>query len=250
MIMTARLSLCCGLLLTACASVAQPTDIDSVLDRVIESYGGETNLRKLHSQVQEWTIVALMGNRHGTDLRLLRSPDQLKVVLTYPDKSETRIVDHDAGTVIYGDRPAQAAVRPQLDAMRLQLMRLYSPLILRDKSDALTLTVDGDDMALTIVEEGVRADYVLDTDTWRIKKFVGSIGFGGSEMLFVTEYADFAIHDGVLVHQTEQKYAGGMKTAVLRLRRIALDADLGDSDFLPGKPAEDGTVHHEPGDAI
>jgi len=52
-------------------------------------------------------------------------------------------------------------------------------------------------------------------------------------MQFLTEYSSFAFQDGVLVHERENKFAGGVNTAVLRLRRIVFDADLNDSDFLP-----------------
>ena len=244
-----RYSTCFSLLLLAAAAFAQPADVHRVLDRVIEAYGGESNVRKLDSQVQEWTIVAIMGNRHGTDVRALRPPDRLKVVLTYPDRSETRVVDRGSGVVVYGNGPPQVAVRPQLDAMRLQLMRLYSPLVLRDKSDALTLSVEGEHAILTLVEDGIRADYIVNTDNWRIEKFVGGIAINGAEMQFVTEYADFAVHDGVLVHQAERKYAGGTRTAVLRLRRIVVDADLRDADFGHGGGSAAGTGD-DPDDAI
>jgi len=42
--------------------------------------------------VQEWSMVAMMGNRHGKDVRSIRVPDQLKVGLTYPDNTEIRIL--------------------------------------------------------------------------------------------------------------------------------------------------------------
>lgn len=212
---------------------SQEPDLKQVLGQIISAYGGEENLRKLETQIQEWDVVALMGNRHGTDLRTIRIPDQLKVELSYPDKTETRIVNGDAGLVIYGEKPARNAVWPQSGAMRLQLMRLYSPLVLRDRLDFLTLTVDGKFCAISLFEHGLRVDYVVNTDNWRIEKVVGSLGIQGSEMQFLTEYADFAFHDGVLVHQRENKFAGQVNTAVLRLRRMTLDVDLTDTDFLP-----------------
>lgn len=222
-------------LLVICSSAvnAQPLDLDTVLESIIESYGGEENLRKLDSQVQEWSVFANMGNRHGIDLRTVRAPDQLKVELTYATKKETRIVNGDESFVAYGSAPAQLAVHPQLDAMRLQLMRLYSPLVLRDKLESLSLTVDGEFCAVTLFENGVRVDYVVNMDNWHIEKVVGSLAMKGGEMRFLTEYSDFTFHEGVLIHQRENKFAGGVNTAVLQLRRLTLDAEIKDTDFLP-----------------
>jgi len=212
---------------------AQSLDLDTVLENIIESYGGEENLRKLDSQIQEWSIFAKMGNRHGIDLRTVRAPDQLKVELTYATKKETRIVNGDESYVAYGGAPAQLAVHPQLDAMHLQLMRLYSPLVLRDKLDSLNLTVDGEFCAVTLFENGVRVDYVVNMDNWYIEKVVGSLAMKGGEMRFLTEYSDFTFHEGVLIHRRENKFAGDVNTAVLQLRRITLDAKIKDADFLP-----------------
>lgn len=228
-----RIALLLVLLIGSSGVDSQSLDLDSVLEQVIESYGGEENLRKLDSQIQEWNVVALMGNRHGTDLRTLRIPDQLKVELSYSTKKETRIVNGDSSHVMYGGGSAQVAVQPQSDAMRLQLMRLYSPLVLRDKRESLSFTLDGEFCAVTLFENGVRVDYLVNTSNWRIEKVVGSLAMKGGEMRFLTEYSDFKFLDGVLIHQGENKFAGSVNTAVLQLRRITLDADIEDTSFLP-----------------
>jgi hypothetical protein len=211
----------------------QPLDRESVLQKLIESYGGETNLRKLERMVQEWDMVAMMGNRHGKDVRSIRVPDQLKVELTYPDKTEIRILNGEKARVAFNNDPWRAASAPQQDAMRLQLMRLYSPLVLRDKGDSLKLMLDGEYCALSLVERGIRADYLVNQDTWRIEKVVGTLWINDTEMRFLTEYSDFKFVDGTLVHQRENKFAAGVNTAVLQLRNIEFNADLDDSSFTP-----------------
>lgn len=212
---------------------AQPLDLDIALQNLIEAYGGETNLHKLDSQIQEWAVVALMDNRHGTDVRAIRAPQQLRVELRYPHKSETRIINGDRSYASYGNAPAREAVHPQSDAMRLQLMRLYSPLVLRDKRNDLTLTVNGENCALTLSESGLRVDYMVNMTNWRIEKVIGSMTINGTDMRFLTEYSDFKFRGGVLVHERENKYAGAVNTAVLQLDRITLDADLNEDYFRP-----------------
>lgn len=212
---------------------AQKPDRDTVLQNLIQSYGGEENLRKLDSVVQEWDMVALMGNRHGTDVRSMRIPDQLKVELTYPDKTETRILDGETARVIFNGGEEAVVAPRQRDAMRLQLMRLYSPLVLRDKSDSVVLQVEGKFCALSLLENGVRADYLVNQENWRIEKVVGTLTINGSEMQFLTEYSDFRMVDGILMHHRENKFAGPVNTAILQLRQVQLEAELTPSNFLP-----------------
>jgi hypothetical protein len=66
-------------------------------------------------------------------------------------------------------------------------------------------------------------------------------------MQFVTQYSDFDFNDGVLIHQVENKFAGGVKTAVLKLRQIMLDAEIEDADFLPGSADEPVKPHRQKG---
>lgn len=223
-----------GLLLVLSHSVmAETLDRDTVIDRLIKSYGGEVNLRKADSMIQEWGMVALMGNRHGTDVRSIRIPGQLKVELTYPDKTEIRILNGQQGRVAFNNELLRTASPPQRDAMRLQLMRLYSPLVLRGKPDSVSLEIDGAFCALSLMENGVRADYLVNRETWRIEKVVGTLSVNGTEMQFLTEYSDFKYVDGVLVHHKENKFAGGINTAVLQLHRVTFDARLDEDSFEP-----------------
>ena len=114
--------------------------VADALEQMIEAYGGEENVRKLDSMVQEWDLLALTRNQQGTDKRSIHLPAQLKVELTYPDKQETRVLNGDTGYAVFGDREPAAASAMQTSAMRLQLMRFYSPLTLRDRIEALELS--------------------------------------------------------------------------------------------------------------
>ena len=113
----------------------------------------------------------------------------------------------------------------------MALMRLYSPLSLLDRMEALSLTDSGGMLALSLQEQGLRADYLVNREEWRIEKVGGTLKINGNEMRFLTEYSDFAMVEGVLVHRQENKYAGNVNTAKLQLRRITLDAGLDDRLF-------------------
>ena len=212
---------------------AQAWEVRTVLDRLIHTYGGESNLAKMDNMTQKWDLVAMMGNRHGTDTRSIRAPNQLRVELSYPQKSETRILNGDSAQVIFEGRAAEEVSGIQRDAMRLQLMRLYSPLMLRKKIDSVSLVEEGDLLALSLVENGVHVHYLINKENWHIEKVAGVLLMNGNEVQFLTEYSDFAVVEGVLVHHKENKFAGGVNTAMLQLRQITFDARLDDSRFKP-----------------
>ncbi|MDH3902457.1 MAG: hypothetical protein OES90_04475, partial [Xanthomonadales bacterium] len=144
-----RLSLLILLIGFSQPGLTQSSDVQAVLDQLIQTYGGESNLRKMDNMVQEWDMTALMGNRQGTDTRSIRAPGQLRVELSYPKKSETRVLNGESAFVIFEGVEPKEVSGMQRDAMRLQLMRLYSPLMLRNKLDSVSLTEEAGHMALS-----------------------------------------------------------------------------------------------------
>lgn len=223
-------------------SSARADALGDVLDRMVATYGGEENLRKLDSMVQEWDLLALMRNQQGTDKRSIRLAGQLRVELTYPNKLETRLLDGDTAYAVFDARDPAPASDMQRAAMRLQLMRFYSPLTLHDRRDSLSLSEGDGHVVLSLREGNLQTDYVVSTESWHIVKTVGRLAMNGAAMQFVTEYSEFSKIDGVLVHHRENKFVGGMNTAVLRLKRIEVDAELGDSEFAPRKNRTDPVI--------
>ena len=134
---------------------------------------------------------------------------------------------------MFGSNPPEAVSGIQKDAMQLQLMRVYSPLMLRKKFDSLSLVEKGDLLAISLVENGLHVHYLVNQENWQIEKVAGSLMAGGQEIQFLTEYSDFKFVDGVLMHFHESKFAAGRNTAKLQLRKVTLDADLMDDLFKP-----------------
>ena len=227
-----RLSLLILLIGFSQPGLTQSSDVQAVLDQLIQTYGGESNLRKMDNMVQEWDMTALMGNRQGTDTRSIRAPGQLRVELSYPKKSETRVLNGNSAFVIFEGAEPKEVSGMQRDAMRLQLMRLYSPLMLRNKINSVSLKEEGGLMALSLVENGAHVHYMINRENWHIEKVAGSLLVKGKEIQFLTEYSDFKVIEGVLMHQKENKFAAGMNTAVLQLRKITFDAKIEDKEFI------------------
>lgn len=228
-----RFSMLILLVVISVPAHAQDSDVRTVLDRLVHSYGGEQNLQKLDNMVQEWDMVALMRKTHGTDTRSVHAPDKLRVELSYPEKSEIRILNGDVAHVVFEGRPPERVAGMQQIAMQLQLMRLYSPLMLRNKIDSISLIEQGDLLALSLVENGVHVHYMVNKDKWLIEKVAGTIIMNGGEIQFLTEYSDFAKIEGVMMHRKENKFAAGMNTAVLQLRKVTLDVEFDARQFQP-----------------
>lgn len=191
-----------------------------LLNQMVERYGGATALEKLNTPYRQyWNLVAMTRNEKGTDQRTIDLPRMLTVELTYPSKSEKRILDGDSGEKIFDKTRHEVAHGPGLMAMKLQRMRLYNPLLLQRRATKIEMAEDGDAYyRLSLREDDLVSDYYVNRQTLLIDKVVGTLQINGISMSFLTEYKDYKEVEGVMLPHTEIKYAGNVNTAVLTLR--------------------------------
>jgi len=208
-------------LLTLCMSSnlsAKTNTVDKVLEQMVSSYGGVDALEKLNTPYQQiWHLNAVARNAQGNDLRSIALPEKLQIELTYPNSSETRILFGDQGLKIYNDTKQVRAEGPGLAAMRLQRMRLYSPLMLQERAADITLSEKDGRYRLTLTENGLVTDYHVNKKTHLIEIVIGTLKMSGMAMQFRTEYHDYKMENGVMLPHREIKYAGNVNTAVLTL---------------------------------
>ena len=194
---------------------------EEILDRMVENYGGKEALEKLNAPYhQQWNLIAMTRNEKGVDLRTIDLPKKLTVELTYPSKTEKRVLDGDKGEKVYNKTHHVAAVGPGLMAMKLQRMRLYNPLLLQ----RLAAEIDAADTdegfyRLTLREGSLTTIYYVNKNTMLIDKVTGTLLINGASMTFLTEYSDYKEVGGVMIPHKEIKYAGNVNTAVLKLRK-------------------------------
>jgi len=197
---------------------ANTNTADEILEQMISSYGGAESLEKLNKPYKQiWHLNAVAKNAQGNDLRSIDLPDKLKVELTYPNSSETRILFGDQGLKIYNDTKQVKAEGPGLDAMRLQRMRLYNPLMLKERATKLKLSEKNGRYCLSLNENGLVTDYHVNKETHLIDIVIGTLQMGGMTMQFRTEYHDYKMEEGVMLPHREIKYAGNVNTAILTL---------------------------------
>jgi hypothetical protein len=205
--------------------------VSELLDEMVAEYGGGKNLEKLNFHRSVWDLEALMRGDVGTDTRYVVLPARLRVELRYSKSTEIRVLNGDQAFRSFNDSPAQIASGPRLDSMKLQMMRLYTPLTLLERKGDLSLTEDGTYKLLTLTDGTRKVQYFVNPKTLRIEKVAGQLGVEGQVMEFLTEYSDFRKVDGVLMPHKEVKYAGGFNTAVLTLKEVALNEKFDEGIF-------------------
>lgn len=211
--------------------------VEDTLNKVITEYGGAENLKKLDSHKLMWDVDAVSRGDRGRDTRFVVLPDKLRVELQYTSSAESRILSGEAGA--RGSATVQPTMvsGPPLEAMKLQRMRLYTPLTLLSlsKKGEVTLSETDSYNILTIKEGTLTGNYYINNSTNRIDRFVGSMTMpgapGGAKMEFVAEYSDFQVMDGVLMATREVKYAGGVNTAIMTLVGYKFSADFPEEVF-------------------
>lgn len=192
---------------------------DEILNKMINVYGGEKNITNMSSYEQVWLVEAKAGNSNGSDHRKVTLPSSLYTKLTYPDKKETRTLVEGHGIKELGDKKVVAS-GPMLDAMKLQLMRLYNPLVLKNRAQNIELSGDDTNYILTLKEGDIETKYFVSKREYLIEKVIGKLSFGTQSMEFVTLYKDYEKKEGVMMPTTEVKYAGSVNTAVMKLQSV------------------------------
>lgn len=235
-------------LLMAVAVVATPGwagELDEVLAGIVAAYGGTEAVQRLDSYRIEGTTRSQMLGATGTLAREYRSPDRLKVVIDYPQKSEVRILDGD-----HAWRGAKTGVRPVEGPMRAamdyQLLRSELPGVLLRNRERLTdgglVEHEGGTHRMIILKwsDAVEMRYWVEDGSSRITHVESTLTMGGRKVVFATAYEDFRNVDGVLFPFRETNYASGRHVADTVVERLITDPDeLG--PFMPPHPPVEPT---------
>jgi hypothetical protein len=189
-------------------ATAHPSDLDVLVAKVVDAYGGSAAWAKVTSIDARGRVVPAMRKGDGAMTRVWRGNDNLRVEIVYPDKTETRILENGKGT--NNGRESNAM---ELDAMRLQALRMALPRLLTDKRATLRQAAPN---TIEIAIDGLAVVAEVDPATGRIVRSTGRSG----EMAFATNYSDFRTVNGILIPFHEENSAMGMKTADIFLDKV------------------------------
>ena len=188
-----------------------------VINEMIKAYGGEEKLSQLNVYEQFWFIDRKTSDTGGSDYRLVMMPDYLSTKLRYPEKTEVRVLDKHRGTKFINGSTIKAE-GPMLDAMKLQMMRLLTPIELQKVLNDITLSSDNTHYILSLKAGTLTAEYYVSKATHFIDQVIGRLQMGSQSMEFLTKYEEYKDVHGVMMAHKEIKYAGGVHTAVMSLQ--------------------------------
>lgn len=194
-------------------------DIHTILANVINTYGGEKNLEKLSSYKQKWNVFAIAQNEKGIDNREVILPHTLKTTLTYEKKVETRVLTpNEKYKVFNGTKENVSGIKAK--AMNLQLKRLYTPLILKQKALQIKVEDYNTHYALVLEEDEAKIVYFVNKKNYAITQVTGYIYIQDQTVVFNTLYTKFKKFNDVLIPTKEYKSTNNVQTAILTLEKI------------------------------
>jgi hypothetical protein len=213
-------------------------EVDPVVEKVIEAYGGRERLAKVKSIAAEGKIMALVRGDEGTYRRALRRDGNLFVDIVYSRSSERRILHDNKGYRGTGGKVEEVS-GPRYQAMVYQYNELNLPYGLLD--DTFTVhslrkdTVNGDAVnVLRLADrEGNQMDVFVHEENYRIVKCEGRFVVGAESTSLSAEFGDFRTVDGVLLPFKIVNYAGGRKISKTTIDRYQVNPAIDDSLFLP-----------------
>lgn len=213
-------------------------DADALIDRVLESHGGRAALAQVKAYRMEGRITSVMQGT-GPFVRTFARPDRLRVVLDYPGRPETRILDGARGWRSGGQE--KLAIAPVegflLASMALQAGRANLPWLLderRAEARLLPPQPDGKFQGIGVpLGPGLKVTVFVDLATGLIARSTGDLDVPGMQTGFVTDYWDYRSVDGVLFPFHEGNFASGRSTGATAITKVTVNPPLTDADFKP-----------------
>ncbi|HEY6000223.1 MAG TPA: hypothetical protein VI078_13120 [bacterium] len=233
-----RLAPASAVLLLALAGAARAGEADALIDRVLEAHGGKAALAKVRSYRMEGRITSVMQGT-GSFVRTFARPDRLRVVLDYPGRPETRILDGARGWRSGGEghlapEPVEGFL---LGSMIVQAGRANLPWLLDERRAEAKLLPPEHGGALQGIAvplgPGMKVTAFVDLTSGRIVRSQGDLDVPGMQTGFVTEYWDYRSVDGVLFPFHEGNFASGRNTGATMVSKITVNPPLTDADFRP-----------------
>ena len=219
----------------ASGSSGSSEDVDAVVRRCVEAYGGNGGLARAAVRREEGRVTSLLHPGDvGRIARAYARPGKLRVEIEFPGSApEIRVLAGGRGW-----REGAAVTGPRLDAMVLQAARLDLPALLgvpgakiQDRGQG---EVDGKPVRVLAIEPapGLTVEAHVDADG-RILRSRGSTGGPLTPFACETTYGDFRKIDGVLVAFHEWTWASGKNTGETVLEKIEFPRTLPEATFAP-----------------
>jgi len=219
----------------------EPTDeaqhITSMINKVIDVYGGKEVVEGIHSLHAKGEIRAFMRHDHGTYELYFKRERKLRVETKYEHVSELRILNGDRGYRSDDGLSLEEVFGPRYFSMLYQYKHLD---ILHDLlkgsykiSFAGNSSVTGNDVEVfrLIDKEATIMDVFIDVHNFHIVKVTGYFQADDKKTDLSVEFSDFKKVGGSLFPFGITNYAAGMKIAQTVIDKYFINPDIPDSLF-------------------
>jgi len=213
--------------------------ITSIINKVIDAYGGKKVVEGIHSLHLKGEIQAFMRHDNGTYELYFKRDRKLRVETKYEHSSELRILNGDRGYRSDDGLPLEEVSGPKYYSMLYQYKHLD---ILHDLlrgpyriSYAGKSFVDDNDVEVfrLVDKEATIMDVFIDAHNFLIVKVTGYFKADDKKTDLSQEFSDFRKVDGSLFPFRITNYAAGMKIAQTVIDKYFINPDIADSLFGP-----------------
>ncbi len=217
-------------------------DIESIVGKTIEVYGGRERLSRALVLRETGKVLSSGRDGEGRLSRIYQRPDKLRIEIAYPgEATEVRILSGAKGW-----RQGVPSIGPPYDAMVLQAARIALPLNLlegvRNLKDSGDSEREGKKVRVLELPlgEGMGISVEIDRETGYIVRTVGksAAGAGAPAIEFAASYGDFRKVDGLLFAFRETNYAMGSHIGDTLLEKIEVLDRIDPGTFLPAGKEE------------
>ena len=221
------------------AAVQQDTASLALVGKIVQAYGGAPVIERITSFNAQGDIIALMRGAHGTYQRWFARPRLLKVETTYPNSSETRILQGERSWRGSSGKSMLAVTGPAHLAMVYQFKQLDLPYgLLKGSYNLRHVGTENVGAKATEVmevwdDEGPSMRLNVDTTDYYIVKVTGYISVAGRSTNLAAEFSDFRPVEGMLMPFRIHNYASGEPLSETIIRRYTVNPEATPSRFEP-----------------
>lgn len=225
------------------AEPATTEKVKSLVDRVVQAYGGKEAIERVKSAFIKGKITAFMPVDKGTYIIYFKVPRKLRVHIVYRDYTEERILNGHRGYEGTDTYPV-----PEVTGFR------YLAIVYQYKSqdipygllhDAYRLSNEGIESVNGIPvevlglkdKEGLPMKIYINPKNFHVVKISGLFSIGGNEMTLSSEFTDFRSVGGMEFPFKLTNYAGGQKVAETLIEEYKVNTDIDNSIFEPRSPS-------------